>query len=149
MKEEEPDLKEKILKLHQAFELLTGNKSTLGFERERQWFEWLRFREQEPFCEEDLSMVIGWIIKEYKKGTRGSLAGLRFSVLIGYPAEFEDMLNQIKAEQRARKRPTPIHELRRNWPATIPETNHSRHVSEIVKESNLANWIEEMRKAVG
>jgi hypothetical protein len=87
-------------------------------------------------------------VKEYKAQRRTTLAGLRFNFLIGHPDEFEELLNQIKAEQRAKFKPNPIHQLRKVEPAQTKETGHSRHVSEIVRGNTIQSLVEQMRKAI-
>ncbi len=137
-----------ILQLHKSYESLTGHVTRLDTGREHLWFDWLKFSAERTWTEGDLAIVIGWIIKEYKAGRRQGLSGLRFDILIGQPHEFEQLLNQIHAEQRARTRPNPIHQLRPAEPAVIQQTSHSRHVSKIVKAGSVMSLIEQMRKAV-
>ncbi len=140
---------EEIKSLHLTYEKLSGWPTRLDFERERKWFEWAKFRPQEPFTQKDLEIVILWIVKEYKAERRTTLTGLRFNYLIGRPDEFEELLNQIKAERRAKVRPNPLHVLRKVEPAVKQESSHSRHVSEIVKGNTIESLVEQMRKAVG
>ena len=138
-----------ILSLHKAYENLTGYVTRLDSGREHLWFDWLKFSAERTWTEADLATVIAWIIKEFKAGRRQGLSALRFDILIGQPHEFEELLHQIRAEQRARTRPNPIHALRPSESSVIQETNHSRHVSEIVKSGSVTSLIEQMRKAAG
>jgi hypothetical protein len=107
----------------------------------------MKWRPQEPFTEADLETVVMWIIKEFKAKRRLSLAGLRFNVLIGRPEEFEQLLNQIRAEQRAKTQPNTLKILRKFEPAKVQETGHSRRVTEILKESTFSRLLEGMREA--
>jgi len=141
-------MKEKIARLHETYQSLTGHTTALESGREHCWWQWLQWRKEEPFNESDLATVIGWIIKEFKAERRHSLSILRFTILIGQPETFEELLDQIRAEQRAKTRPNPLRHLRRTEPETLIAGSRVKHVSEVVQKVNVPSLIEQMRKAV-
>jgi len=90
--------------LHSEYVELTGHTIFLNPGRERDWFEWLRYR-QPAFTHGDLCLVIAHI-KRGIRDTRRQPAALKFSNLIGMPDRFEEDL----AEARALSRPKPAAE---------------------------------------
>src|SRR3974390_1083205 len=88
---------EQIGALHQLYCHLTGQSLRLGFDRERQWYEWLRA----GFTPEDLRRVVGYLQREIREGRR-NVGALKLSNLL-QPDRFEEDL-QIS---RVRLRPPP------------------------------------------
>ena len=78
---------EQITAAHQLYCQLTGQSLRLGFDRERQWFEWLRA----GFTPEDLRRVIGYLQREIREGRR-NVGALKLSNLL-QPDRFEEDLN--------------------------------------------------------
>jgi len=88
---------EQITAAHQLYCQLTGQSLRLGFDRERQWFEWLRT----GFTPEDLRRVIGYLQREIREGRR-NVGALKLSNLL-QPDRFEEDLNI----RRVRLEPQP------------------------------------------
>src|ERR1051326_2279393 len=78
---------EQIAAAHQFYCPLTGQSLRLGFERERQWYEWLRA----GFTLEDLRHVIVYLQREIRHGRR-NVGALKLSNLL-QPDRFEEDLN--------------------------------------------------------
>ena len=78
---------EQISALHQLYCQLTGQSLRLGFDRERQWYEWLRA----GFTLEDLRRVIGYLQREIRQGRR-NVGSLKLSNLL-QPDRFEEDFN--------------------------------------------------------
>ena len=78
---------EQITAAHQLYCQLTGQSLRLGFDRERQWFEWLRA----GFTPEDLRRVITYLQREIREGRR-NVGALKLSNLL-QPDRFEEDLN--------------------------------------------------------
>lgn len=92
----------KIVKLHAALGVLVPEaKCVLNMGRENDWWQWLKWRSDQPFTEADLKAVV-----KYRRGliSRGSQfpACLKFSHLIGRPDFFEEDLAMAKAQPRKR-----------------------------------------------
>lgn len=87
---------EHIATAHQFYCHLTGQRLRLGFDRERQWYEWLRA----GFTLEDLRRVILYLQREIREGRR-NVGALKLSNLL-QPDRFEEDL-QIR---RVRLEPT-------------------------------------------
>jgi len=100
---------EQIASLHQRYCQLTGQSLRLGFDRERQWFEWLRA----GFTPEDLRRVIGYLQREIREGRR-NVGALKLSNLL-QPDRFEEDLNirRVRLEPLPRPGPQP--------PTPLPE----------------------------
>jgi len=78
---------EQITAVHQLYGQLTGQSLRLGFDRERQWFEWLRA----GFTPEDLRRVITYLQREIREGRR-NVGALKLSILLQLD-RFEEDLN--------------------------------------------------------
>jgi hypothetical protein len=76
-----------IEQLHQLYSRLTGQTLSLGFERERLWFEFLRA----GFTAEDLSRVVGYLQREIRHQRR-YVGALKLSNLLQLD-RFEEDLN--------------------------------------------------------
>lgn len=100
---------EQITAVHQLYGQLTGQSLRLGFDRERQWFEWLRA----GFTPEDLRRVIAYLQREIREGRR-NVGALKLSNLL-QPDRFEEDLNirRVRLEPLPRPGPQP--------PTPLPE----------------------------
>jgi|SRR5271165_3399577 len=78
---------EQIAAAHQLYCQLTGQSLRLGFDRERQWYEWLRA----GFTPQDLRRVIAYLQREIRDGRR-NVGALKLSNLL-QPDRFEEDLN--------------------------------------------------------
>jgi hypothetical protein len=78
---------EQIAALHQLYCQLTGQSLRLGFDRERQWYEWLRA----GFTPQDLRRVVGYLQREIRESRR-NVGALKLSNLL-QPDRFEEDLN--------------------------------------------------------
>ena len=88
---------EEIAAAHQLYCQLTGQSLRLGFDRERQWYEWLRA----GFTLADLRRVIAYLQREIREGRR-NVGALKLSNLL-QPDRFEEDLNI----RRVRLEPLP------------------------------------------
>src|SRR5881296_154874 len=91
------NMPEQIAAAHQLYCRLTGQTLRLGFDRERQWFEWLRA----GFTPEDLRRVVVYLQREIREGRR-NVGALKLSNLL-QPDRFEEDLNI----RRVRLEPLP------------------------------------------
>jgi hypothetical protein len=120
---------EPIAAVHQLYCQLTGQSLRLGFDRERQWFEWLRT----GFTPEDLRRVIGYLQREIRQGRR-NVGALKLSNLLQRD-RFEEDLNI----RRVRLEPLP--RLPTNTPAPLSDQQRERrrlealHRIQQIKES--------------
>lgn len=98
-----PALNNQIQQLHQLYCHLTGQSLRLGFDRERQWYEWLHA----GFTEKDLRRVIGYLQREIREGRR-NVGALKLSNLL-QPDRFEEDLNirQVRLQPTPPKPTTP------------------------------------------
>src|SRR5512136_741542 len=89
---------EQIAAAHQLYCHLTGQGLRLGFDRERQWYEWLRA----GFTLQDLRRVVSYLQREIREGRR-NLGALKLSNLL-QPDRFEEDLNirRVRLEPPAR-----------------------------------------------
>jgi hypothetical protein len=78
---------QQISAAHQLYCQLTGQKLRLGFDRERQWYDWLRA----GFTLEDLRRVITYLQREIRHGRR-NVGALKLSNLL-QPDRFEEDFN--------------------------------------------------------
>ena len=92
---------EQIASLHQRYCQLTGQSLRLGFDRERQWFEWLRA----GFTPEDLRRVIAYLQREIREGRR-NVGALKLSNLL-QPDRFEEDLHIRRVRLEPLPRPCP------------------------------------------
>src|SRR3974390_3521362 len=88
---------EQIAAAHQLYCQLTGQNLRLGFDRERQWYEWLRT----GFTLQDLRRVICYLQREIRQGRR-NVGALKLSNLLQLD-RFEEDLNI----RRVRLQPLP------------------------------------------
>jgi hypothetical protein len=88
---------EQIAGAHQLYCQLTGQNLRLGYDRERQWYQWLRA----GFTLQDLRHVITYLQREIREGRR-YIGALKLSNLLQLD-RFEEDLNI----RRARLYPTP------------------------------------------
>jgi hypothetical protein len=105
---------EQITAAHQLYCQLTGQSLRLGFDRERQWYEWLRA----GFTPEDLRRVIGYLQREIREGRR-NVGALKLSNLL-QPDRFEEDLNI----RRVRLQPLPRPPA--NTPAPLSDQDRER-----------------------
>lgn len=96
-------LLERITAAHQLYCQLTGQTLRLGFDRERQWHEWLRA----GFTTDDLRRVILYLQREIRENRR-NIGALKLSNLL-QPDRFEEDLNirRVRLEPPPRPRPAP------------------------------------------
>jgi hypothetical protein len=88
---------EQIAAAHQLYCQLTGQSLRLDFNRERQWYEWLRV----GFTPQDLRGVVAYLQREIREGRR-NVGALKLSNLL-QPDRFEEDLNI----RRVRLQPLP------------------------------------------
>lgn len=100
---------EEITAAHQLYCQLTGQSLRLGFDRERQWYEWLRA----GFTLADLRRVIAYLQREIREGRR-NVGALKLSNLL-QPDRFEEDLNIRRVRLEPLPRP-PAHA-----PVLLPE----------------------------
>jgi hypothetical protein len=112
---------EQITAVHQLYCQLTGQSLRLGFDRERQWFEWLRT----GFTPEDLRRVIGYLQREIREGRR-NVGALKLSNLL-QPDRFEEDLNI----RRVRLEPLPRPPT--NTPAPLSDHQRERRRLEALR----------------
>lgn len=82
-----PVSQQQILAIHQLYCQLTGQKLSLGFDRERMWFELLRL----GYGPEHLQTVIRYLQREIRQARR-NVGALKLSNLL-QPDRFEEDLN--------------------------------------------------------
>jgi hypothetical protein len=92
-----PSTLQQIAQAHALYQELTAQTLSLRFDRERQWYEWLRA----GFGLEDLRWVIGYLQREIRERRR-NVGALKLSNLL-QPDRFEEDL----AISRVRLRPAP------------------------------------------
>jgi hypothetical protein len=92
-----PGFPEQITAAHQFYCQLTGQSLRLGFDRERQWYEWLRA----GFTLADLRRVVAYLQREIREGRR-NVGALKLSNLLQLD-RFEEDLNI----RRVRLEPPP------------------------------------------
>jgi len=100
---------QQITAAHQLYCQLTGQTLRLGFDRERQWYEWLRA----GFTPEDLRRVVAYLQREIRHGRR-NVGALKLSNLL-QPDRFEEDFNI----RRVRLEPSPLPPAQA--PAPLPE----------------------------
>ena len=105
---------ERIAAAHQLYCQLTGQNLRLGFDRERQWYEWLKA----GFSPQDLRRVILYLQREIREGRR-NIGALKLSNLL-QPDRFEEDLYIRRALLEAPARPQPAP------PAALPEIERER-----------------------
>jgi hypothetical protein len=119
---------ETIAAAHHCYGQLTGQNLRLGFDRQRQWYEWLRA----GFTLEDLRRVIGYLQREIREGRR-NVGALKLSNLLR-PDRFEEDLNirQVRLQPPPRP-PRP--------PAPPPPS-----LSAEERERQRLAWLEQLRQ---
>ena len=93
-----------VNELHALYCSMTGFEIELNFTRERIWGEWLAYRRNKPFDENDLRRVIGYIRQGIRKDERREGA-LKFTNLIGSPDRFEEDLSLALGAIKERTQP--------------------------------------------
>jgi hypothetical protein len=116
---------EEIAAAHQLYCQLTGQSLRLGFDRERQWYEWLRA----GFTLADLRRVIAYLQREIREGRR-NVGALKLSNLL-QPDRFEEDLNI----RRVRLEPLPR-----------PATHAPPALSEPQRELKRLQCLEQLRQ---
>ena len=91
---------QEITAAHQLYCQLTGQTLGLGFDRERQWYEWLRA----GFTLQDLRRVIAYLQRQIREGRR-NVGALKLSNLLQID-RFEEDLN-IRRVRLEPLRPPP------------------------------------------
>ena len=119
-----PSLPEQITTAHQLYCQLTGQSLCLGFDRERQWYEWLRA----GFTLADLRRVVAYLQREIREGRR-NVGALKLSNLL-QPDRFEEDLNI----RRVRLEPPPA-----------PPTQTPPRLSEPERELRRRACLEQIR----
>jgi hypothetical protein len=107
---------EPIAAAHQLYCQLTGQNLRLGFDRERQWYEWLRA----GFTLADLRRVVAYLQREIREGRR-NIGALKLSNLL-QPDRFEEDLNI----RRVRLEPPPPPRSDRTPPLSQAEVELKR-----------------------
>lgn len=102
---------EQIAAAHQLYCQLTGQNLSLGFDRERQWYEWLRA----GFTLEDLRRVVAYLQREIRHSRR-NVGALKLSNLL-QPDRFEEDFNI----RRVRLEPPPPLPTHAPAPLTAPQ----------------------------
>ena len=121
-----PNLRpEQITTAHERYCHLTGQNLRLGFDRERQWYEWLRA----GFTLEDLRRVVTYLQREIREGRR-NVGALKLSNLLQLD-RFEEDLNI----RRVRLEPPP-----RPPAPTLPP------LSETARELKRRRCLEQIRQ---
>jgi hypothetical protein len=96
---------ERIEQAHARYCLLTGQRVSLRFDRQRLWYEFFHA----GFTEDDLQRVIGYLQREIRHGRR-NVGALKLSNLLQLD-RFEEDLNirrvQLQAPKPANPPPAP------------------------------------------
>lgn len=94
------NIPQQIAAAHQLYCQLTGQSLRLGFDRERQWFEWLRA----GFTLEDLRRVVVYLQREIREGRR-NVGALKLSNLLQLDRFEEDLnIRRVRLEPLPRPR---------------------------------------------
>ena len=109
---------EQIAAAHQLYCQLTGQTLRLGFDRERQWYEWLHA----GFTLEDLRRVVRYLQREIREGRR-NVGALKLSNLLQLD-RFEEDLNIRRV--RLDPLPTPRPSVTTPTPLSEPERELKR-----------------------
>ena len=94
---------ERIEQLHQLYGRLTGQNLSLGFDRQRLWYEFLHA----GFSAAQLTQVIGYLQKEITHSRR-NVGALKLSNLLQLD-RFEEDLNISRVRLRPPSAPRPAH----------------------------------------
>src|SRR5436853_6864215 len=106
---------EQIAAAHQLFCQLTCQNLCLGFDRERQWYEWLRA----GFTLDDLRRVVAYLQREIRHGRR-NVGALKLSNLLQLD-RFEEDFN-IRRVRLEAPPPPPA-----QAPAPLPQRHRDPH----------------------
>jgi hypothetical protein len=96
---------EQIAAAHRLYCQLTGQNLRLGFDRERQWYEWLHA----GFTLDDLRRVLRYLQREIREGRR-NVGALKLSNLLQLDRFEEDLnIRRVRLEPLppAPRQPTP------------------------------------------
>ena len=96
----EPELLQRIQRIHQLYIRLTAQNLSLRFDRQRSWYEFLKA----GFTESDLQQVVGFLQREIRAGRR-YVGALKLSNLLQLD-RFEEDLN-ISRVRLVPSRPSP------------------------------------------
>lgn len=96
---------ERIDQLHQLYGRLTGQNLSLGFDRQRLWYEFLHA----GFSAAQLTQVIGYLQKEIRQSRR-NVGALKLSNLLQLD-RFEEDLNISRVRLRPPPAPRPAQPL--------------------------------------
>src|SRR5437879_5666978 len=121
------NIAQQISATHQLYCQLTGQTLCLGFDRERQWFEWLRA----GFTLDDLRRVVTYLQREIREGRR-NVGALKLSNLLR-PDRFEEDLNI----RRVRLEPLPRAPSSKAPPPLSPVEQERRRVQALEKLREL------------
>lgn len=89
---------DQIQALHSKFnELIPESKCILNMMRERDWWDWLKWRAHEPFTEADLELVVEYNRKLIAQKHQFP-ACMKFSYVVGKPNLFEEDLSMARAQ---------------------------------------------------
>ena len=116
-----------IASLHREYRLHTGMDLRLDFERERQWWEWVK----RGNTLEDLRLVIQYLKKKVYKKERNE-GCLKFHNLIGLLDYYDEDLQMAKAEARKPK-PTERESVLRSTGRSTEPVSKPRSVEEIMR----------------
>jgi hypothetical protein len=108
-------MKSDIAALHRAYTDATGLDIALTMDRERAWFEWMRYRSDDPFKADDLRLVVRHLQRGIREQQRNP-GCLRFRNLIEMVDSFD--------EERALARKAMAYEAKPRPPATVTVTTN-------------------------
>ena len=134
-----------IAELHRAYVNLTGLDIALNMERERVWFEWLRFRRDDPFTATDIVLVVAHLRRGIREEKRND-GCLRFRNLIGDVESFDEERAAARKAAHTAAKPRPsatIVETVKNPDGSVTNTvtanagtqDTSRHVHEVSEKA--------------
>ena len=118
-----PSTRARLESLHATLcQIAPEAKCVLNMYREHEWWEWLKWRPDQPFTEADLRTVVAY--RRRLIAARSQFpACLRFGYLIGRPDMFEEDL--AMAQARTHSKPTDREQvLQASGRAPKPETRH-------------------------
>ncbi len=120
-----------IVAAHHYYCQLTSQVLRLGFDRERQWYEWLRA----GFTLEDLRRVVTYLQREIREGRR-NVGALKLSNLL-QPDRFEEDLQIRRVRLEPRPRPPA--------PSPPPLSEHERERQRLQALEQLRQLKETLR----
>jgi len=121
------DPAEQILQLHRLYVEQTGHAVSLGFDRERAWFDFLA----RGWTEDDLRLVIEKIKSGIRRGERRPGA-LKFRNLIVQLDYFDEDLAEARAAARVKRMdPARAAVLRATGRSDAPPSGTAKAVSEV------------------